>query len=265
MAKTVSERLLGRASVVSYLMGIEIILYVPVMIFLMYGSLLNLSGSYTYTYAGLGPPPAAPFTLYLGTLVTMAVTVVGLSLNVFFGYFNIELGKYYGVPTLRRAGKAGIVFSILSLIILPLEVVQNSLPSILGATYVYVYNGPYLMVFILFLTLGIADLLVALEYIVMMYRGFGEIGKKTGLDSFDTAKTMWLVGLFTYVTMPIAMILYGNSLRRLRRKEQITFPEKGRRPELGAQINYCSRCGSSIEPGEHFCARCGSPVYDEAG
>jgi hypothetical protein len=231
-------------------MGIEILVIIPVMFSLIYSQSFYVLSTYSGTIRITSPVS----TFSPGMIVTIAAAFISMPLNVLFGYFNIKIGNYYGVPTLRRAGKAGIAVSIISLIIIPL---QFGVPGLI----LYIPSSPsYSTILFLWLLLILVWALVGLEYIIMMYRGLGGMREKTGIEGFETAKTLWLVGLFIYVTMPIAMILYGNALRKLNQRKQVSVADQGVRRPLEVEVNYCSRCGAKIEPGARFCSTCGSPI-----
>lgn len=249
---SLDTRLLKRAANVSYLLGIVglfgILFAVSLVLAVFFIGLSGATSSSAPLISILGFLSSVPFLIL--SIVAVAVMV---PITLFFYYSMYKIGKYYDLTSLRFAA---VLFAV-SMAVSPVEYLFV-LP-ISSSFAANPFSSYYLLTYLI-----LADLLivvVGLGLYISMILGFSGLKTKTRIPDFGTAEVLWIIGIVLIVTLPIAIICYGDGLKKLAAQQEgkmvaPAIPEHG--------LMYCPRCGARVQPVHLFCRSCGFNLKKEA-
>lgn len=217
-------RSLKRAAIMSYVMGIGALVIAVAVVAVVVAVILP--------YSSLSLPE---MSLTLQTFITIlwvviVVVPIAMVIELLFGYYNVKIGSYYDISSLKLSGISSMIlsFAAIPLVIGAYEFISiiqlfvSSPPSsILAALMSIVLGiGIGMAVLIMFLLLGLFLAAVfGLIFIITFIIGLSNLKQQTGLSDFNIAMWLTIVGIFCGVTLPIGIIFYGRGLGKLARGE----------------------------------------------
>jgi len=247
-----------------------IIVIVPVITFILYGLFfLSLFGLVSSGLTGGSPVFGSLFPI--GILI--ALSVVGIIGFVGFILFIISmhsLSQYYNEPGIFR----NVIYSFLvtiigyvALFVTGLAVAFTAITSLKSSSTSGLSGAWFIG-----LILGIVAAALVIEIVsaLLLMRAFNKLGEKSGVQNFNTAGTLYLVGTVLTIVFIGSLIVWiawifaamGFNSLKPKTNETTTFPYANPQtpPTNLTQKRFCPYCGIENTPDSIYCVNCGKKL-----
>jgi len=235
-------------------------------------------------YQAVSPPigEISPFTL--GAITGYYVTMIIVSIIAFILFLTsmYKLSKYYNEPKIFKNILYSFLISILItsitlgiLMYLTTSIVPH-LPANPTPATIDVYVEQLLMSGIAILSISFICLIINGFF---YWQAFSKLGEKSGVDSFKTAGTLYIIGTALCIVGVGAILIWiswlfaANGYRRLQPQTtssaidytaSTTAAYSTTSDTISGKI-YCSYCGteSITDNSSTYCSHCGKPLHTE--
>ncbi len=244
---------------------------VPVAIVILYGLLfLSLFGIISSDLTGGSQTfgslfPAGIITAFI---VVGIIALVGI---ILFLVAMHSLSQYYDEPGIFKNALYGFlinVIGVVALIVIGFALIFTAIvssttsptPGISGAGFITVFLG-----------IVVAAFVIEIVSAVLYMRAFNKLGEKSGVQSFNTAGTLYLIGTVLTIVFVGSLIVWiawifatlGFYSLKPKAAEPPTISYSTPQPSIAysvAQKRYCTYCGAQISPDSVYCANCGKKL-----
>lgn len=245
---------------------------VPVVTVILYGFLiLSLFGVFSSAVTGGSPTLGGSF-FSVGIIIAFVVIgVVGIAGVVLFLVSMHRLSQYYSEPGIFKNALYGFLISIVGAAVIFVAILVLLFATVLSiAAHPITSSSPFGFA-IAILGVGVAAFVMTIVSAVFYKRAFDELGEKSGVSSFGTAGTLYLVGtaltiiLVGSIIIWVAWIEAASGFYSLKPKTDAPPAVPHYIPQQPAAITaaekkYCVYCGEEISLDSLFCPHCGKPV-----
>lgn len=265
MSRTrVDVGLVKRAATWSYIMGVWELVSVVVL----FAAIISLVFPLVSMSGGISSLTQIFDSVILAVAIVLAITI---PITMIFGYYMYKVGGQYDVGSLKVTGISAMIMGIgYPVALLGLYTFFNALTSIPlspspSPADIYSILGSLEWLILGAGVLAIFGLIFFISFII----GASGMKSRTSIDQFGSAMVLAIVGIFTGVTFPIGIILFGSALKKAVGQEGT---EKIAKPGASQEVvrtpgrrgpTYCPYCGAKIEPDSLFCPSCGSSLKKE--
>jgi len=248
-----------------------IFIIVPVALVIVYGFFI-LSAIGAVTSAVAGSTAAATNMLAPGiSIAFILIAVAGVAAIVMFLLAMHNLSEYYG----ERGIFTNALYAFLIVIIVGgvfIAAFYIIALSQLSSAATTPTSSTAISAILSVLGLAVALLVVVIVSAVLMMRAFEKLGEKSGVSTFKTAGTLYLIGVvltivfFGIFIVWIAWILAATGFHSLKPKTEQPYPVSYSMPQppptisQSQELKFCVYCGAPLTADSAYCQRCGKPV-----
>ncbi|MDR2708191.1 MAG: DUF973 family protein [Nitrososphaerota archaeon] len=239
------------------------------------------------TFALIYPILISPFMeiseLAIGAVIGSSIVLVIASISVLILFFISmhRLSKYYEEPKIFKNILHSFLLTILLAIITGIITIfvtvssasQLSVNPTIEETMEFI--APFIISLIVILAISIT---ITIINGVLYWQAFSKLGEKSGVDSFKTAGTLYLIGtLLSFIGIGsiliwISWIFAANGYQKLQPQTTIntmnhttsTANTPTMNSETGLGKIYCSYCGTENVAdtiNSIYCTNCGKPLH----
>ena len=204
------------------------------------------------------------------TAAVIALGVIGLARVILFLIAMHRLSQYYNEPGIFKNALYGFLINIIGVaaaVVFAFALVFTTLVSSTASSTPHISAAGVL--------LGVAGLILAgfvIEIVsaVLYYRAFNKLGEKSGVNSFNTAGIMYLIGTVLTIVLVGSLIVWiawifaaigFNSLKPKANETTIlSYPVPQTATTNLTQKRFCPYCGTENPPDSVYCVICGQKL-----
>ncbi len=247
---------------------------VPVVIVVLYGVLFFSLISTISSTVSSNPPSASPFSAFSGSGFFVAIALLGilsLAAIILFLIAMHSLSHYYSEPRIFRNALYGFLTNIIGgavLIVIAAAFVFSIIHSVSTGTSIATAIGVGIALLILAAVVG--ALVIGIVSGIFYMRAFHALGDKSGVNNFQTAGTLYLVGSILQIVFFGSLILWigwifaaigFNSLKpKTAESSMVAYPPPQQPTYSTGQTKYCPNCGAANNSDALYCRSCGKPL-----
>ena len=241
--------------------------------------LFDVFSTISSTISSEGTLTSSPFLssgLFLGLF--MVLGIIGFIGIILFLVGMHRLGEYYQEPRIFTNALYGFLTSIIGGIVVAViffAVIIASIGTLIPATGTPSTTSFALGFLGAILGLGIGIFIVLIISAIFYMRAFNLLGEKSGVHSFNTAGTLYIVGSVLQIVgigallVWIAWIFASSGFNSLKPKPTETattysvpnyFPPTATPPPTIGQKMFCPQCGAENNVNSDYCWSCGKQL-----
>ena len=196
---------------------------------------------------------------------TLYILIAGLIALILFLLAQYRLSKYYKEPAIFR----NILYSIIATIIYTVIVTIVSIIFALTVFTTTIINNLQIMQnslqpdvfansFLIFIVaLIITAIPVAIINGILWWRAFTKLGKKSGIEKFETTGLLFFIGSFIGIVNLIAWIFAATCYKQLQPQPTPSTPSNTTSTD---DKTYCKFCGAENNANDAYCKHCGNTL-----
>lgn len=210
----------------------------------------------------------------------IVLAILGLIGIILFVVAMHSLAQYYSEPRIFKNALYGFILNIIGgvaygIIYLAiflwtfLQAIPRTGPQTAAATpspfpsIPPFMTAPFAFAFVGFIIASIVLFVIGIIAAFLYYRAFNKLGEKSGINNFNTAGLLILIGTIVPVVSWIGWIFAERGFQSLKPKvEQPTTPINTTQSltESLEQKKYCPHCGSENKANAIYCGKCGNKL-----
>ena len=204
------------------------------------------------------------------TAAVIALGVIGLAGVILFLIAMHSLSQYYNEPGIFKNALYGFlvnVIGIVALIVFAFALIFTTIVSSTASSTTHISTAGFILGFV---GLIFAGLVIEIVSAVLYYRAFHKLGEKSGVNSFNTAGIMYLIGTILTIVLVGSLIVWiawifasmGFNSLKPKANQTTTFPYST--PQTATtnltQKRFCPYCGMENPPDSVYCVICGQKL-----
>ena len=243
---------------------------VPVLIVILYGLLfLSLFGIISTDLTGGSQTFGSLFPAGIITAFII-VGIIGLVGIILFLVAMHSLSQYYNEQGIFKNALYGFLVNVIggaALIVITFALVFTAIASSRASATPGV-SGAWFATF--FLGVVAAAFIIEVVSAVLYMRAFNKLGGKSGVQRFNTAGTLYLIGTVLTIVLVGGLILWiawifasiGFNSLKPKANETTAFPYATRQTATTnlTQKRFCPYCGTENPPDSVYCVICGKKL-----
>jgi len=247
-----------------------IIVIVPVVIVILYGLLLlSLFGIISSDLTGGSQTFGSLFPTGIITALII-VGIIGLVGIILFLVAMHSLSQYYNEPDIFKNALYGFLVTLIGGVALTVVAFALIFTAIASSIVNSTSGFSRAWFFMFFFGVFVAAFVIEIVSAVLYMRAFNKLGGKSGVQRFNTAGTLYLIGTVLTIMLVGSLILWiawifasmgFNSLKpKANENTAFSYATQQAATTNLTQKKFCPYCGTENTPDSIYCVLCGKKL-----